>query len=96
MTKEQIECLTRLFQIGPYLDEMVDFFLLEGIMDKKDIPVLRTTSDKAKYIQYRIAKAKQDGLLHLADYEWQKLPYERIRLYFVTARVEKEILYNNV
>lgn len=96
MTREQIECLTRLFHIGPYLDEIVDFFLLEGIMDKKELPVLRASSDKAKWIQQRITTAKQDGLLHLADFEWQVLPYERIKLYFVTARVGKEILYNNV
>jgi hypothetical protein len=95
MVKEQIECLTRLFDIGAYLDEIVDFFLLEGILKKEEVPFLKASPSKARYVQQLIAKAKESNLLLLADFEWQILPYERIRLYFVTARVAREILYNN-
>lgn len=95
LIKQEIECLSRLFVIGPYLDEMVDFFLLEGIMKKEELPYLKGSSDKAKYIQVVIAKAREANSLILSDFEWQVLPYEKIRIYLVTSRVAKEFLYSN-
>ena len=94
--RDEIECLTRLFMIGAYMDDMVDFFIAEGVMNRTELPTLKSAPDKAKYIQQKIANAKYANILMLADFEWQILPYERIRIYFVTARVQKEILYNNV
>lgn len=94
--KQEIECLKRLFDIGPYLDEIVDFLILEGLMGKGDIPSLRASSDEAKYVQAIIQKSRDSGALLMSDFEWQILPYERIKIYFVTSRMQKEILYNNV
>lgn len=89
-------CLANLFDIGPYMDEVVEFLLLEGIMDKSLVPHLRAASDKPKYILDLITKGQESGLLILADFEWQILPYERIRINLVTNRVGKIIEYNNV
>ena len=95
-TNSKLTCLSVLFEIGPYIEEMVDFFLLEGIMDKSLVPHLRAASDKPKYILDLITKAQESGLLILADFEWQLLPYERIKINFVTPRIGKIIEYNNV
>lgn len=93
--RAEVDCLARLFDIGAYLDDVIDFFILEGIMKKEEIPYLRNHPDQAKYVQTLIAKARASNLLLMADFEWQILPYERIKLYFVTSRVAKTIEYSN-
>jgi len=95
VTRQEIDCLARLFEIGPYMEEIVEYFVLEGIMKKEDVPFLKTHPDRAKYLQGFIARARESNLLLMADFEWQILPYERIRIYCVTARLAKEFLYSN-
>jgi hypothetical protein len=90
-----VECLARLFQITQLDAELIDFLQAESLASPSVISDIRKSSDKPKDIVKLLDTLKRDGKFQLIDWEWQILPFERIRLYIVTDRVEREFLYNN-
>ena len=95
MSKQrEIECIDRLITIGFMVDEMVDFFLEEKILETANIPAFKLEKNKALALYQIVESAKNSEKILLFDYEWSILPIERIKLTVVTNRSSKEFAYN--
>jgi len=92
--QKEVECIDRLLTMGLMVDEMMDFFLEEKVMDPANMAAFRLARDKALYIYDLVKKAKLNDKVSLFDYEWVILPVERIKITAVTERNSKEFIYN--
>jgi len=93
MSYKEIQCIDRLFHLNPQLDEMLEFFLQEKIIEPSELPSLKREVKKSEYLYNAMQLAKQKEIITLLDFEWSVLPVERIKITIITTRSSKEFSY---
>ncbi len=90
-TQREIQCLQRLQELTPAYEDLMQFLLLEQLIERDELKTMRDSPEQVKLLQGRLASLSQERKLQLLEYEWTILPVERIRITMVTNNGHREI-----
>jgi hypothetical protein len=93
-TRSEIECLKRLEEIQGCYNDILAFLIAEKFIDQAEAKGMRSASDVAKEIQFKLMELSKAEKLQLVEYKWELLPIERISLYIVTNITSTTFSYN--
>lgn len=93
-TRQEIECIARLQQLGGNVDDILEFLVGENIILKDEARALRLNPEVSKAMQLLLSTLSKNGKFQLLEYEWNILPVERIKIHVITDRANKEFVYN--
>ena len=91
---KEIACLNRLQETTHQLDNIVEFLLVEGLIDKQSIRETKSSPDYVKFIQETLRDLQNRQKLQLLEYEWNILPVEYIKIYLITDKNQMEFTFN--
>lgn len=92
-TKREVECITRLQEMSPVIEELSTFLVAEKLLSPEELKAIKGAPDKAKQLQAKLVSLSETGGIHLLEFEWQVLPVELIRLTLVTVSGHKEFYF---
>ena len=93
LIQRKVRCLDRLMKLSNCFSEFAAVLVEDKVLTQQEI----LTVYDAKFGQYYyelLERAVKAEKLDVLDYEWQVLPFERIRLTIVTPRRHKEFIYS--
>jgi hypothetical protein len=93
--RTEVECIERYNHLTHGgLDEVLEFLLTEKAATPDEIKGVRSSSDMPKSLQSLIMRLKSEDRVQLVEYNWEILPIERIKIYFVTRMNSRTFTYN--
>jgi len=92
---KEIECLSKLDELTPAYDAILDFLQSEDLISREEAKGIRSSSEIPKGIHTKLATLSKTKKLQLLEYEWTMLPIERIKITIITDRNNKEFSYNH-
>ena len=93
LVQRKVRALDRLFKLSNCFAELAQVLVEDKVLTQQQI---RSVYD-ASFTQYYhdlLEHALREEKLDILDYEWQVLPFERIKLTLVTPMRHKEFLYS--
>jgi hypothetical protein len=90
--ERKIDFLNRLLDVTEWA--LPEFLMSEKIIDLPTLHELAAASDKGKLLLQLIESAVVADKIQLAEYNWEFLPQERLRLKLVTSMNTKEFSLN--
>ena len=93
MTKK-IDFLNRLFKLEHCYDDLIDSLLQEKIISQEQKNTLNLEVNRSQFLYIIIKEAQKEEKILLANFDWEILPIERLKITLVTERTTIEFSHN--